>query len=443
VILAAFRRFAARDVSDLQVSDTDYVFLRAANASILRMPPFRWTFYRSYLAMYRSRVSKDARAFRDLPVSEEFRRTIAGRIAAATRTVAACSSWYAVSYSILRGGFYVSVFASIAAILVAELLSPVHPPAVYTLSAMALSALIIALYASVSLAISPGWRFDLIWSIGWTALFVFAYRNANPTSFLHDVLRRFHLHLSGGTPAALNTFVGVTAQQLFLAGAVYSALIAVTSLVGGTIYVWTTSLKKSKPEEEIIQTLLLVLGYIKRYGDRAYTPQFRRYVSRQLDWIADRFAFDFLRPYRTKDPDSALWQSTAALRIASGVREIKRNVILPSNEVTERLQNRLILALGNAASGRWKYFPQGDCVQSKSATAWERFVVVMRGFASLAIPLAIAWFAVAKLPEPARSSLAIPFISLAVVNVLALLNPGGFERRIAATKTLTDVIRNK
>lgn len=418
--------------------DIDAPFLRAAHADVLRAPPFRRLFYRRYIAEYQRRIDRDLRALRVVHLNDDLRKAIRGRVCAAVRTVAACSAWYAVSYSILRGGFKLALTAAVIATVAAAFLLPPHTPVAYDAVAMGFALVLLALYVLASLAIAQGWKFDLIWSIGWAALFVLAYRHSATASMLQSTLQ--YLHLRPSAPDML-LYVGKAGQELFLAGAVYTVIIAITAFIGGATYVLTTSLKKCQAEEEIIQTLLHLLDYIRRYRDQGYAFDFRRYVSRQLDWIADRFAYDFLRLYRATDADSALWQAQTALRLASGIRELKRSIILPTGDIVERLESKLISALGYAATGRWKYLPQADSVAAKIANKRDRIVAVLQGFISLAVPLAIAVFAILKLDEPLRSSLAIPFISLAVVNVLAIMNPAGFDKRVDATKSLVEVIR--
>ncbi len=292
------------------VRDIDRLFFAGAGAKALCRAPLRWILFAPYYRAYCRTVENDLLSFAALELGMHALQPIRRRAEAAIRTVAACSAWYAISSLILRAGFTVALSGALVTVLVAVAASSGF---VFSSIAQAAAAFAFVLvFAYVSLAISgyasrwntAGLSFDIFWFLGWSVLLW-------PAVEKHYITANQLVHKLSLTP-----LLGAAFVSALYGIAAYATLILLATILGRAIFTWTTNRKKRYPEEEIIQTLIATLSYVERQPMAWAHQKFRKFVSRQLDWISARLELDFFRNYARADAPTQEWSAAVATRTA-------------------------------------------------------------------------------------------------------------------------------
>jgi hypothetical protein len=135
------------------------------------------------------------------------------------------------------------------------------------------------------------------------------------------------------------------------------------------------------------------------------------------------------------DRFSSKWNQQAYRRRASGIRDLKKWVLLPKPETRDYLERELLRVLLLAAIGDWDGLPQADLPQDAPVPFWRRTLMLIRSIVIGAIPLVLVTVFGNKLPEDFRKYL-VGFASIwAVVHLLAGIDPR-FGEKLSALKDL-------
>jgi hypothetical protein len=214
--------------------------------------------------------------------------------------------------------------------------------------------------------------FDVFWFIGWAVLLWLAIWERR-TDVLVPQDRTAPFVAGAMTSAAFGI-------------AVYATIILLATILGRTIFTLTTNRKKRFPEEEIVQTLVATLSYVESQQAAWAQPKFRRFVARELNWVADRLEFDFFRKYSRSDDLTAAWSTEVAVRAAAAVQQLKQKALLPSAARLEELRAGLCSMLLLAGRGEWAQLPVADAVPEGNRKS--TLIAVSQITLSILIPLA-------------------------------------------------------
>jgi hypothetical protein len=135
------------------------------------------------------------------------------------------------------------------------------------------------------------------------------------------------------------------------------------------------------------------------------------------------------------DHYSRMWNEQAYLLRASGIRDLKKWVLLPKAETRDYLDQELRRILQLAAVGDWDGLPQAD-LKDTSGPWWRRALTLIRSIIIAALPpVAVIVFG-ANLPQGEFKTYvtAVAWI-WALINLLAILDPR-FGEKLSAFKDL-------
>jgi hypothetical protein len=143
-------------------------------------------------------------------------------------------------------------------------------------------------------------------------------------------------------------------------------------------------------------------------------------------------------PKRFPDRDrfSSTWNQQAYLRRASGIRDLKKWVLLPKAETRDHLERTLRDVLERASVGDWDGLPQAGLPEDPPVSLWRRAVMIIRSIVIAAIPpVAVIVFG-RNFPESDIKNNVTGLAWIwALVSLLGMLDPR-FGEKLSAIKDL-------
>lgn len=140
------------------------------------------------------------------------------------------------------------------------------------------------------------------------------------------------------------------------------------------------------------------------------------------------------------DRHSNEWNNHEYLRSASGIRALKKWVLLPKAETRVYLEREIRRVLELVAAGDWDRLPQADLPQDEPIPWWRRALRLVRSIIVAAIPpVAVTVFG-AQLSQSELGKYVIPGAWIwALVSLLAVLDPR-FGDKLSALKDLPNFL---
>ena len=142
------------------------------------------------------------------------------------------------------------------------------------------------------------------------------------------------------------------------------------------------------------------------------------------------------------DRFSSAWNQQQYLRRASGIRELKKWVLLPKAEAPDNLERELRRIIQLAAVGDWDGLPQADVPGDAPIPWWRRAFMIIRSLIIAALPaLAVTVFGQSFLQiEILRNYVTGAAWIWALINLLAMLDPR-FGEKLSAFKDLPSFLQ--
>lgn len=147
------------------------------------------------------------------------------------------------------------------------------------------------------------------------------------------------------------------AELAFAVGAIASAgfAMAVALPPAARGFIWRIKLRR-QPEEEIIQSLNLLLSCAEASEREPSSRDTRARIIEQMEWIAEVVANHLPKALGAGDRATDAWIQERVERMARGLRNLKREVLFPAPEGEPELLSKLRRCLVAAATGQWAAF---------------------------------------------------------------------------------------
>lgn len=371
-------------------------------------------------------IDLEYRGFVQLRVPLEDKRSIVRRVAAAIRTIAAFSAWYAVAWKLLRASVTIAQMSS--AIVTGILIySRFVADARWPNALVALAALLGSI-ALLTLAVS---KLPRRWPRNAIVLLVAGAACLSLTEFAA-------MANDGGIGVAAGLAAAVC-------GSTFCAIMLLAILAVQTIVQVTTWRKISRfPEEEIIQSVAFLLTALDAAGDGWRLPEERARIAVTLEWIARRFEADLTRRYLATGSNINPVISAAAAEIGAAFRARKIALVFPATRTLESLREFLWHALRCASANNWDALER--CAPLPPAPRRGRLRDAAGSIAGIGLPLVVG-IAILFIPDlptdyvPLRNNASFTLSSWSLLSILAVLNPRQFEPQLSAAKTLGDLLK--
>jgi hypothetical protein len=381
----------------------------------------------AYLDAFYRTIDKEYGAFAALPFPHNKKVSIAPRVAACIRTIAAFSAWYDIASGLIGFSFVLAMVLGVLAwggTLAWYFTSIRSNDAAFTL-AIVIPLAVLVLVSRAAALLPRRWPQDaLALLFGAAAFTTVAEHFASPQY-------------------AQSWKVGVVAAAI--GAAMLCAILFAGIVIGQAAFQRITWRKISQfPEEEIVQSIAFLLTSIAD-AKRWRVPEERARTSITLEWIARRFQQNFPRRYLSGNSATDAAIATAASERGEAFRARKMAMAFPGADTIESLRQFLWDALVKTASNQWEALqtvPLAD-----AAPRGARAVGFVGTAAAIALPLFVAGAVVFAIHDPGsedlRRNVAITLGSWSLLSVLAILNPKQFEQQLTAAKTLGDFIGKK
>jgi hypothetical protein len=194
------------------------------------------------------------------------------------------------------------------------------------------------------------------------------------------------------------------------------------------VYQRSTSRRITRyPEEEIIESLAMLLSDLC-----SSTMSWRRVRSRidivdNLEWIARRFESEYVLLYIGRDGPSDLELRRMGRGCAARFRAIKQLIAFPSDDACEKAKKLLWNALVLAANSRWSVLLSDERPEPLPSTR-DRALSAGRSFIAIGSPAVLGIAAQSLQIDPAlRANILLGSILLSGAALLATINPKQFE----------------
>lgn len=194
------------------------------------------------------------------------------------------------------------------------------------------------------------------------------------------------------------------------------------------------------PEAVVITQLIQALSLVNGKPEQKLGNDIKKELLVRLEHIAYRLEKDLIRKLPSCDIGTNVWSQRCGHQMATGIRLLKRCVLIPKKERRERFVATLGTRLVNAADGDWGLFEQ---VELSTVSTWSsRGLLIMRRFIALAFPLMIVGIIVIipiKLSDTVMGYIFAASIGWAAITILTWLDPD-YHEKIDAFKEKSDIL---
>jgi hypothetical protein len=398
--------------------------------------------WKEYCERFDAAVLKDTAAFFvGSTLSEEERWSVAGRIEVALRRIASFAAWYGVGARFFRRGFAFARFAgyaTVVALTAAGFLTDGN--LVIAVSSLVAGVLALALVERGARALTRRWPFDAIACIVALGVFTVAFHDV-VLLVLTTVVPQGLLPESLVLQILLIRVVFITASGI----AVFAFMLLCVIVMVHRVYSWATERRlRLYPEDEIMQSLVVVLRNIRTPDTHLVSGAERGPIVDALHWIGCRFENEFLDRFSRGDAATDDWLRETGAQLAAACRLQQRTVALAEPCSLERVKEYASRTLLHAARGEWSVI---DKASAAPPSPKRRFLDNLMDAGKIAFPAVvgvIAYFAstgpMHVFPQAIGENALFTGLLASVVALWSVVDPHS-DHGLANAKTLGDMLK--
>ena len=413
-------------------SEDDQRLFRLASANRLRTP-FMPRLYARYVNEFGEIVKREVGIFEGLELPNDEKTALELRVTTAIRRTASFGAWYDIVGHLFRLGYGAALLAGYAAVFAfgLRLFLGTHDD-ISALLAVAAGVVCVALADRITRMLARRWPLDAIACIVAVGIFT--------------ILLRQH-HLADRLPASWGSVAPAIVQVLLAigwGGAAFNAVLLVVLFGLHRLYSWVTAEKlELYPEDEIIESLTVVLGKLSTARGTWVSGRVRIAIVDDLEWVAERFERDFLGRFCRGDAVTNAWMRDTGARLAAACRLRERFVAFPQSGGMDHVWSYVLATLLHAAGGNWNAIEQADA--TAPAAAPQRWTDRLGDAGKIAFPaatgLVIYYVPIPGLPTEIRQNVLFTGVVASVVGLWGLLDPQHADKGLSAAQTLGDILR--
>ena len=413
-------------------SADDERLFRLASANRLKTP-FMPGLYARYVKQFGEIVQREVGIFQGLELPNDEKNALELRVTTAIRRTASFGAWYDIVGHLFRLGYGAALLVGYAAVFAfgLRLFLGTHDD-ISALLAVAAGVVCVALADRITRLLARRWPLDAIACIVAVGIFT--------------ILLRQH-HLADWLPASWGSVAPAIVQVLLAigwGGAAFNAVLLVVLFGIHRLYSWVTAEKlELYPEDEIIESLTVVLGKLSTARGTWVSGRVRIAIVDDLEWIAQRFERDFLGRFCRGDAVTNAWMRDTGARLAAACRLRERLVAFPQSGGMDRVSSYVLSTLLHAAGGDWNAIEQADI--TAPAAAPQRWTDRLSDAGKIAFPaatgLVVYYVPIPGLPAEIRQNVLFTGVVASVVGLWGMLDPQHADKGLSAAQTLGDILR--
>jgi len=230
-----------------------------------------------------------------------------------------------------------------------------------------------------------------------------------------------------GFGASLIGVVGFIGTILILGG--------ITSLLGDLII---RKKYHQYPDAEVINSLCLSLNLAEKKTDEWAEFNLKRKLLLRLELIAKRLENELPSNLHSYDSSTDVWMSNCSQEMATGIRQLKKFVILPKEGSQKLLIEVLAMRLSNASDGNWNSFARRK--PSTAPTRVMQVLNILRTIIGMGFPLFIVGIIIIspiKISDTVMGYMAAVSIIWVGFNILVLFDPQ-YQEKMEAIKDMPE-----
>jgi hypothetical protein len=229
-----------------------------------------------------------------------------------------------------------------------------------------------------------------------------------------------------------------TAEGTFLLSVMAFATGASATLATAVEALVESKRRWSDPRTHLLRALFNALRQvIALKEDQRWTDPKER--NRLVTWLEEAAKCLEVIPKTISGRDrfSSRWNQQEYLRRASGIRDLKKWVLLPKAETCDYLEQKLRCILQLTAIGDWDGLPQADLPEDAPVSWWRRAAMIIRSVIIAGIPPVAVFIFGKYLPQQGDFKNYVTGAAWiwALISLLAMLDPR-FGEKLSAFKDL-------
>lgn len=229
--------------------------------------------------------------------------------------------------------------------------------------------------------------------------------------------------------------VGLISFVIWMLLFVY-VLVLVTKLIN-------RSMNRHYPEAVVLNSICNVLYNVETESDKWNNVKFKRKLLIEIESVAKRFENELSNRISCFDSATNIWLKDSGRKIGTGIRELKKYILLPNDKTREQLITILSTNLVNAADGNWDLFKKID---PPAILSWRlRSFQLLRRLMAIILPMIIVFIILIspiKLSDTIMGYILAGSIGWVAIIILAWLDPD-YQEKIGNFTEKADIIPHK